>query len=307
MLVENIRIAEDGETFYIIGSACTKSKRHPDCTFDGGSNTQGMMYVIRLDEIVGDEWRVCDTGPDSKNYEEFDFDGNCLLGMRRSVMRRSGNAFCANPSDYKVTINAIETCECSMADVECEFGYVRRDANTCAPMKGISLENACPRLANREGLYQVSDSHLRLIHNDACSDVNAVIPDTNGKGGKKGSPEPGGDSGDGGHCKSHSSFIKSLMVLIIVVGAVSVAIGFAWSQCLTPNQQEAAKTALEPVLGYLAAGFEVVLGLIVEAYDWIRAKVRSLTGRGHDDDREYYEALTGHEDNPGLDEIDTEI
>lgn len=136
---------------------------------------------------------------------------------------------------------------------------------------------------------------MRLVHNNICSGINAIIPDTNGKGGPKGSTTPGDDSS--GSSSGHTSFIRSFFIFIIIVGGVSIAAGITWSQCLSVDQQQALLEKLGPAIAILGAGFELILGAIVEAYDWIRAKLRRLPFIGdqgdRDDARMYYESLSG--------------
>lgn len=137
---------------------------------------------------------------------------------------------------------------------------------------------------------------MRLVHGDVCTGINDIIPDTNGKGGAKGSPKPGSDSPDTDHDSGGGGFMHSVFVFIFVIGAISVAIGLAWTHCISIEQRQVVLEKLGPILQTLEAGFEVLLGFCVEAYDWIRAKVRSLpfVPSGDDQDiRGYYEALSG--------------
>jgi hypothetical protein len=169
-----------------------------------------------------------------------------------------------------------------MDDVECEFGYERRDKQ-CVPMPGVVAASACPRLA--ESGYRASDSHRRLVHSNSCSNVNAVITDTNGKGGKKGSDDTGSDASGG----CHTSAFWKLLTFLFTTGGVAVVVGVVWSQCMAPEQQQA-------VLEGVQAGVEVALGASVVAVDWVRQKVRAVVGGDRSDEREYYEALSGLED-----------
>jgi len=296
MLVENIRVGSEAvgeaDTFYVYGSACSKQES-ADCTFEGWSMEQGILYVVRLPDLVGDDWKVCDTGSSSKSYDDFDFGGKCLLGrtltMRRRAADGSADDFCANPPSFRQSVRGKDICQCTMDDVECEFGYERREKQ-CVPMPGVVAASACPRLV--ESGYRASDSHRRLVHSNACRNVNTVIPDTNGKGGKKGSDDTGSDASGGCH-KSTSAFWK-LLTFLFTTGGVAVVVGVVWSQCMAPEQQRA-------VLEGVQAGVEVALGASVVAVDWVRQKVRAVVGGDRSDEREYYEALSGLED------IETEV
>ena len=64
-------------------------------------------------------------------------------------------------------------------DFECEFGYERHGNSSCTRMPGIS-SNDCEQIAN--GNYYVSESGLRLIHNDSCVGVERVLTDSDGHG-----------------------------------------------------------------------------------------------------------------------------
>lgn len=147
MLVENIRVDSEraSNVFLIIGTACVKSSTHPDCSFTGGSNPPGLMYAIDLPDVVGGDWRVCDIGKDSEDYENFTFKGGaCILGAQRTMQRRSAEKFCADPPSWNPSVEKGNDCQCTYEDVECEFGYERKDNKTCTPMKQVDLNEACP-------------------------------------------------------------------------------------------------------------------------------------------------------------------
>ena len=68
---------------------------------------------------------------------------------------------------------------------------------------------------------------------------------------------------------------------------------------MNPEQQEALAVKAGPIVGILAAGFEVALGVLVDVYDWLRAKVRTLPyigGRGGGDASAFgFDAAAGYE------------
>lgn len=293
ILVENILVAPDCESniFYVIGSACVKSGSHPDCTFDGGSSAQGMLYVLNLPKLIGKDWKDCDTSPESKDYEKWDFYGNCVLGSKRTLLRRTAGTFCANPKCKRPSVETKEACQCTLNDVECEFGYERISNDTCSQIQDVTIENACPRLLDSS--YVSSKSHYRLVHGNRCSQINSIIPDTNGKGGPKGSSDPGDDSSS---ADSGGSWVRSLSVFVIVAGAISVAFGIVWSQMLSEEQKQRIIQMIDPVMNLVAAGFEMCLGIVVEGYDWVRAKLNRFSffsNQNDQDARGYYEALSG--------------
>lgn len=298
LLVDNIRVGrgDEADTFYVYGSVCSKVE-DPLCTFEGGSTAQGMVFVVRLADMVADDWKACDVSSSSASYEDFDFGGACLLGRKRSMRRRAatGDDFCASPVGFKQQVTSKDRCQCTLADVECEFGYIRASEKLCVPMDDFSRDIACPRLADSK--YLTSSSHWRLVHGDTCSNVNAVIPDTNGKGGGKGTDDAGSDS-SGCH---HASAMKSFFKFIVSMGATLVIVGIIWSQCMTPEQQAALLASISPVTSAARAAFEVALGVIVEAYTWAKRKI--LSAIGSEEDREYYEALRDTEG--GLEDVST--
>ena len=124
--------------------------------------------------------------------------------------------------------------------------------------------------------------------------MNDIIPDTNGRGGAKGSkPDGGGGSGGGGG--GGGGGVRSFFLFLLSGGVAAVAGSLAWSHCLTPGQREALLEKAAPALGTLGAVFELALGAFIDAYDWVRAKVRDLPyvggGRPGGDSRGAYEPL----------------
>lgn len=145
------------------------------------------------------------------------------------------------------------------------------------------------RLANKKQKdYLMSSTHLRLVHGDVCTGVNAIIPDTNGKGGPKGSDKAGGD-GQGGDKSggSKGGILRGFFLLLFIGGIVAVAGGLIWSHCLSEAQRDIAKERLAPVLTVLAGLWEMVLGWVVDAVDWTRARAQNVPilnrfiGRGY--------------------------
>lgn len=63
-------------------------------------------------------------------------------------------------------------------DLECEFGFEAQDGE-CAEIPGIE-QSQCP--AMQRGLYAVSEAHKRLIQGDACTGLEDLFPDTDGRG-----------------------------------------------------------------------------------------------------------------------------
>ena len=101
---------------------------------------------------------------------------------------------------WSLTLHKTETfCEAAdplsralQDDFECDFGYERRNG-TCIRMTGISSDD-CEQISS--GQYYVSETHLRLIHNDSCLHVERVVTDSDGHGTCVG-PHCNGNSGKG--------------------------------------------------------------------------------------------------------------
>lgn len=132
-----------------------------------------------------------------------------------------------------------------------------------------------------------------------CKGVNDVIPDTNGKGGKKGSKESAGDSGKGADRPTgqHHSAIKTFFVFLLVTGVLAVAGALVWIHCLTAETRELIQSYAAPILSACAAVVEMGIGAIVEAYDWCRNKARPLILRltGRDVGSSYFDDVVGYE------------
>lgn len=61
VLVHRVEPQGASHVFIVHGSECRKSAAHPSCTFDPTVAWQrkGMMYVIDIKAIMGDDWKVC--------------------------------------------------------------------------------------------------------------------------------------------------------------------------------------------------------------------------------------------------------
>lgn len=72
------------------GSACTRTTRHPDCTFQGGEPPPGKLFVIDLARLLGADFRACADA----DYEDWaaPAPGTCLLGRRLTLTRRRADA-----------------------------------------------------------------------------------------------------------------------------------------------------------------------------------------------------------------------
>ena len=97
-------------------------------------------------------------------------------------------------------------------DLECEYGYERRAGNsTCEAMQGIDPQQ-CPIIAT--GQYYVSESHLRLLHQDTCQQVERVLLDSDGQGHCVGDKCPGNQRDQG----ERSHWLRTTSVLLVGAG-----------------------------------------------------------------------------------------
>ena len=163
----------------------------------------------------------------------------------------TGVAPTADPSKFP-------KCQCTSADVECEFGFepvsglgqLLEDAfffgggetsplggssgggggggggdktkkKRCVKVPGFDDRSACPLLAERG--YRASSTGLRLVHDDVCTGVAAVIPDTDGKGGGRGRHGGGGFFKRGGFLHAFAATVASFAALaFLVVAGISL-------------------------------------------------------------------------------------
>lgn len=70
--------------------------------------------------------------------------------------------------------------------------------------------------------YQASSTKLRLVYGDQCTDLNKVIPDTDGKGNIHGGGGGGGGGSGGGG--GGSSGVKKFFLFILVAGGAGVGL-----------------------------------------------------------------------------------
>ena len=160
-------------------------------------------------------------------------------GSKKAAPNTDGTAVAptADPSRFP-------KCQCTPADVECEFGFepvsglgqLLEDAfffgggessplggskdgkKRCVKVPGFDDRSACPLLAERG--YRASSTGLRLVHDDVCTGVAAVIPDTDGKGGGRGRRRGGGGFFTrGGFLHAFAATVASFAALAFVVAA----------------------------------------------------------------------------------------
>ncbi|KAK9831811.1 hypothetical protein WJX74_010382 [Apatococcus lobatus] len=267
--VSNIRAEPEGTShiFIVHGEACTKSDRHPTCTHEGwGEAPAGRAYILNFQELLGSDWPGCSPS----DYEDWK-PGRCMLGQNYTIERRKPDTRCFNGRDYHRP-NSTGACECQAADLECEFGYEYSDGE-CKPIVGVDTTRCGPLTS---GEYAPSETHKRLIHGDTCSNLEALITDTDGMGHRT------GDS-PSGHRSVHWGVAIASFLVVILVGAGA----FAWWVFYAP---EGVRSTIEEMAA-------PITGFCGSAFGWIRDKISGLTTR-RDAQHAYFEPLSGGE---GLD------
>ena len=211
-------------------------------------------------------------------------------------------------------------CQCSASDVECEFGYEpvsglgqlledafffgggesknsplgdKNNGKRCVKVPGFDDKSACPLLAERG--YRASSTGLRLVHDDVCTGVAAVIPDTDGKGGGRGRWHGGGGSGGGifkkgGFLHAFAATVASFAALaFVVVAGVSL-------------MRAAAERGggIDGVVAALGAAAGAALDVAVAVVDGAKAAVggrgNARSGGGASASDAYFQPLSGGDD-----------
>lgn len=227
--LQNIRIEPRGASHVFIahGKACPRRAAR-GCTYDGAAAASagppGRMYVVDVAALLGSSARACsesDYEPWSPRGGAEGGGGGCLLGRNVSFWRRAHAA-----SDCLVKEDApsrpappAPPCQCSLDDVECEFGYERVSGGECVRVPGVD-PSACAAFG--ASAYRPSSTGRRLVHGDACTGVHAVIPDTDGRGGAAG--------GGGGAARAAARVVGLVLggaaaVAALLAGAAAVATG----------------------------------------------------------------------------------
>lgn len=268
--VQNIRVEPKGasDTFIIHGQACVISAAHPSCTHDStsGNPPAGKLYTVDISDVMGADLRECKTG----DYEVWSPpDGKqCLLGRKYTMKRQKPDADCFNSYDFTAETKS-EPCPCGEADTECEFGY-EFVGHECKKVPQYEI-NTCSLVKSKK--YFESETHRRLVHEDTCSDVSRIIPDTNGAG----IPNGGLPSG-GGHSGVFHFFIS-----LLVAGILVLVFGVWWSQFAAAETKAAVEEVVYPVL-------EALVGIVSGAWHWLREKLPGSHSRSHADD--YFQPLS---------------
>jgi hypothetical protein len=277
--IQNIRVEPDGKSkvFVVHGEECIKTAASSTCTLDPGyALPKGIMYVLDMQDIMAEDFKVCN---EQSDYEAFSPPRAdlCLLGQNLTYENhRKRSVACFNNNTYSRHDVQEEPCPCEHADLECEYGFEREGNSSCLPLVEMPPET-CPQIA--KGDYYVSDSHMRLVHSDQCKGVARVLSDTDGHGNCIGDHCPGGK-----HSRRRGGWLKTFLILLLVIILVGGGI-IAW-QLFAP---EGLKASAEELLAPVIACCSGIVG-------WVQDRVARLTGR-HRREAEgaYFEPLAGGE------------
>ncbi|KAI8465440.1 MAG: hypothetical protein J3K34DRAFT_525363 [Monoraphidium minutum] len=244
LTVENIRIEPDGQRPKVLihGKACRKNS-HPNCSYEADDTRaalEGIVYALDVKALLGDKLPACSPS----DYEQWtvpndDRTQRCLLGQQMSFTRRRMESSCQNGGDFRRPPPVNTTCQCSAADVECDWGWAR-DCMRCTKLPEDKLPT-CPHIDDDS--YRVSSSGFRLVHGDVCSGIDKVISDTDGKGTGHGPPPRHARRG------GHSALFTFVMVLVIAGG-----LACAWLYFVASPAQRAGAAELAGAAGAFAAG-----------------------------------------------------
>jgi hypothetical protein len=121
--------------------------------------------------------RKCEEKDFEKWYARVDDDGKptCLMGHKQFYMRRKADADCFVKRDFADPVPEFEKCDCTDADYECDYNYVRsEDRKSCVLADGASPLMPAGACKNPDDTF-VGSSGWRLIPGDEC------IPPKEGK------------------------------------------------------------------------------------------------------------------------------
>lgn len=246
LLVDNIRIEPDGQRPRVLvhGRAC-RQNLSPKCSYTETEkhSVEGLMYLVDVTLLLGARLTSCTTS----DYEQWNVPDaraapRCLLGQRMGITRRKQDSLCLNGASYVRPPAVNQTCDCTLDDTECEYGWAK-DKNQCLPVAPERMPQ-CPDIDS--GTYTASASGLRLVHSDVCTGINKYIQDTDGQGHSTGKPHRPKKR------VQHSAWFGFLMFLAVVL--VLSGLFYAWWRFIaTENHKDVAIGLLEVVFNFFAS------------------------------------------------------
>lgn len=143
-----------------------------------GRSDKPVSYIIVLDFDDMHEGKCKDS--DMEEWfarADADGKGTCLMGHKQSYRRRKADADCFIKNEFEDPVPILTPCECTDADFECDFNYVRSaDRKECVLPEGLSLfipQGACQ---SPDDTFEAS-SGWRLIPGNDCKRVSGPQKD----------------------------------------------------------------------------------------------------------------------------------
>ncbi|GMH44817.1 hypothetical protein BSKO_12769 [Bryopsis sp. KO-2023] len=248
--VDNIRIEPDGQRprFILHGTACSKAD-HSKCSMSDGESNQdvkGIVYTIDIQNMLN--LRACDRG----DYEDWQ-PPKCVLGSERQIEKRKAESRCLSGGAYVRPSPRITPCSCTDLDVECDYGWVRKESND----DHEKLKRKCMKIPEDDlpeckvvddGEYEVSELGKRFVHGDNCTvqfhEFGEFFGDTDGKGGRI----------RGSHHKKARSGAFPFMVWTLVIGAVC-CVGAVMYRFAPPHVKDRVEEVTTPVAEVFNSAF----------------------------------------------------
>jgi hypothetical protein len=112
--------------------------------------------------------RTCGDGDMEDFHARVDKDGNptCLMGHRQTFRRRKKTADCFIKKQFEKVAPKTEDCDCTDADFECDYNFVREEGECVKKGKLIDAEGSC-KGKDADSTFKGS-SGWRLIPGNTC-------------------------------------------------------------------------------------------------------------------------------------------
>ncbi|KAI1758916.1 Oligoxyloglucan reducing end-specific cellobiohydrolase [Hypoxylon sp. FL1150] len=135
-----------------------------------GSRTAPTGYYVISIDFEGLHEDKCNDDDKEYWYARVDDDGTakCVMGHKQKYLRRKKEAKCFMKEEFKDPLPESEPCECSDADFECDFNFVRQDGECVPAGPIIAPEGACKE-DNPDETFMGS-SGWRLIPGNECKE-----------------------------------------------------------------------------------------------------------------------------------------
>jgi hypothetical protein len=136
-------------------------------TASSGPDSSPKFHVVSID-FEGMHEDVCKDSDMEDWFARKDDDGSpsCLMGHTQKYHRRKKDAKCFVKSNFKDPIPESTPCDCSDADFECDFNFVKEDGECVRAGPVVVPEGACQK-ADPEETFMGS-SGWRLIPGNDC-------------------------------------------------------------------------------------------------------------------------------------------